>query len=243
MTNKSFKNLIIAFAFAIFFVGANSAMAYVPGLYEPQRVYGYTTSGAAFTEIQTTYPTYQNVEQATKTVYLEGPTNYVTSPAKTVYVEGPTNYVAAPAKTVYVESPTKYVSAPAKTVYVPTSTNTVYVQKQAETAYLPSTYSNVGQPTNNVVTTYPTTSQNSVYANENVDRYNENLAASVYDANAGSNSNLTALALNGSGGFMPSSVWQWIIVVFLILVIIIIIRIMIRKPDEIHEHHEVHTTH
>lgn len=42
--------------------------------------------------------------------------------------------------------------------------------------------------------------------------------------------NLTALSLNGSGGFMPSSVWQWLLVIALILVIIIIARILGRKP-------------
>lgn len=42
--------------------------------------------------------------------------------------------------------------------------------------------------------------------------------------------NLTALSLNGSGGFMPSSVWQWLLVIALILIIIIIARILGRKP-------------
>jgi hypothetical protein len=41
--------------------------------------------------------------------------------------------------------------------------------------------------------------------------------------------NLTALSFKGNGGFMPSSVWQWILVVLLILAIIILAR-MIAKP-------------
>ena len=45
--------------------------------------------------------------------------------------------------------------------------------------------------------------------------------------------NLSALSLNGSGGFMPSSVWQWLAVIFLILVIIIIAR-MFNKPEPHH---------
>ncbi len=203
MTNKTLKNLISLASLAILFVFTNSALAYVPGIYEPEWNYSY--SGSAFTEIPTNYPSYQNVQTATKTIYVKGPTNYV---------PGPTN-----------------------TVYVPTSTNTVYVPAPAKTVYVPtSTYSNIGQPANNAVA-----NQNN--SNVNTDRYNDNLTASVYNANAGKNSELTALAFNGSGGFMPSSVWQWIIVVFLILIIIIIIRVIIKKPDEIHEHHEVHTTH
>ncbi len=46
-------------------------------------------------------------------------------------------------------------------------------------------------------------------------------------------SNLSALSLNGSGGFMPSSIWQWLAVIFLILVVIIIAR-MFKKPEAHH---------
>jgi hypothetical protein len=46
------------------------------------------------------------------------------------------------------------------------------------------------------------------------------------------NSNdLTALSLRGSGGFMPSSIWQWILLVILILIIIIVGRMFVHKPD------------
>lgn len=59
------------------------------------------------------------------------------------------------------------------------------------------------------------------------------------NANTNKNVNaneLTALSLRGSGSFMPSSIWQWLLVVFLILVIIILSRILTRR----HEVHEVH---
>lgn len=46
--------------------------------------------------------------------------------------------------------------------------------------------------------------------------------------------NLTALAINGSGGFLPSSVWQWLIVIILIAIIIVMIRLILRKSH----HHE-----
>ena len=54
---------------------------------------------------------------------------------------------------------------------------------------------------------------------------------------APTNNDLAALSLAGSGGFMPSSIWQWILVVFFILVIVIISRILSRPSNT----HEVHT--
>ncbi len=50
------------------------------------------------------------------------------------------------------------------------------------------------------------------------------------------NNGLTALSVAGSGGFMPSSIWQWFLVVLLILAIIILARILSRS-----DHHEIHT--
>lgn len=37
---------------------------------------------------------------------------------------------------------------------------------------------------------------------------------------------LTALSLRGSGGFMPSSIWQWLFVIILITAIIILARLI-----------------
>jgi cobalamin biosynthesis Mg chelatase CobN len=48
--------------------------------------------------------------------------------------------------------------------------------------------------------------------------------------------NLTALSVAGSGGFMPSSVFQWFLIILLILAIIIVARMLTRS-----DHHEVHT--
>ena len=50
------------------------------------------------------------------------------------------------------------------------------------------------------------------------------------------NNGLTALSLQGSGSFMPSSIWQRLVVIFLILVIIIIARMLGRSRT-----HEVHS--
>ncbi|MDE2030925.1 MAG: hypothetical protein KGI58_01545 [Patescibacteria group bacterium] len=51
-----------------------------------------------------------------------------------------------------------------------------------------------------------------------------------------SNNGLAALSLAGTGSFMPSSLWQWLLVVLLIFVIIILARLIGRSRV-----HEVHT--
>lgn len=51
-------------------------------------------------------------------------------------------------------------------------------------------------------------------------------------SNDSKENNLTALSLKGSGGFMPSSIWQWIIVVLLIFAIVILSRMVIKSFDQ-----------
>jgi hypothetical protein len=62
-----------------------------------------------------------------------------------------------------------------------------------------------------------------------------NLGASAYG------NGITALSFRGSGGFFPSSVWQWLLVIVLILIIIIIARVLTKKPTlEVQEAHMAH---
>jgi len=49
--------------------------------------------------------------------------------------------------------------------------------------------------------------------------------------NASNGNNLTALSMGGSGSFMPSSIWQWLIVIVLILIIVIMARLFVKKPE------------
>jgi hypothetical protein len=83
----------------------------------------------------------------------------------------------------------------------------------------------------NTTSTTNTTSDTSGVSNGT----NNGLGASAYG------NGITALSLRGSGGFMPSSIWQWILVVILILIIIIIARILVKKPTV--ELQEAHTAH
>lgn len=49
-----------------------------------------------------------------------------------------------------------------------------------------------------------------------------------------SNNELTALSFRGSGSFMPSSIWQWFVVILLILAIILIARMISRSSHTVH---------
>lgn len=113
-----------------------------------------------------------------------------------------------------------YANAPASTT---PKTNTTITSKQ----------------TTDTPTNIPANNTNGV--NYNNSGYTNGLGASAYNGSQSSGNGITALSLKGSGGFMPSSVWQWIFVVILILIIIIIARMFVKKPSP--SDHDVHSTH
>ncbi len=99
-----------------------------------------------------------------------------------------------------------------QTATTTTASNTS-VRKVATAARVRNTYSAADY--NNQLKPVVTTATNNGYVNNN---------------------GLTALSLAGSGSFMPSSIWQWFLVILFILAIIIIVR-MLTRPD----HNEVNT--
>lgn len=121
-----------------------------------------------------------------------------------------------------VQTPTPVVN----NYYYPTTTRVV-------TSTVPSaTTTNTTTNTTNNTTTTPTETPVVV---DSSNPTGNNLGASA--------AGITALSLRGSGSFMPSSIWQWMLVVILILAIIIIARIMIRKSQESKLIQETHITH
>ena len=90
-------------------------------------------------------------------------------------------------------------------------------------------------PSQTTTATYPN-QYNSTYPNQYNNAYPGQMSGGIYP-NSNNGNDLAALSLAGSGGFMPSSIWQWLLVILLILIVIIIVRMLGRKP----EHHEVHT--
>lgn len=163
MNMKTIKNLIILSAFGFVLANASTALAYVPGVWDPMpRI---PDNNPAFYKVPVTY-----------------------------------------------DAPV--VAQTTTTTYTPPKTTTT-------------------TPKNTVATTTHTNNNTAVHSNNTVDSRE---LKPVVTTNAYDNNELTALSLAGSGGFMPSSIWQWLLVILLILIIIIIAR-MLSKPHG----HEVHT--
>ena len=133
----------------------------------------------------------------------------------TVYVQQPINYVPQPYTYSYGEQQTYKYKEPVKKV------ETKQIQNPQQYPYNPN--------------------QNSyVYPNNGM-MMNNQMGASAYGYgqpyNNGQqmNSNdLTALSVKGSGGFFPSSVFQWFLVILLILAIVIIARMISRSMTKSH---------
>ncbi len=221
MKNKALKNLIFLGIIAIFFAGVNFAQAYDNGY----RVSVIDLSPAvAANNIYAAYPTYAQPQPYTY-VQAQQPVQYVQQPVQ--YVQQPVQYVQqAQTQVQYVAPTVQYV--PQQTVkYVNTgSTQGASVIGASVATPIVKTYSvNTGTASN--------TGQFVSY-----EGYNSNqMIASAYGANPQQvlvgqpvdTNGVTALSVNGSGSFMPSSVFQWIMLVLLILAIVIVARMLAKK--------------
>ncbi|MFA6515375.1 MAG: hypothetical protein WCT42_03900 [Candidatus Paceibacterota bacterium] len=135
---------------------------------------------------------------------------------------------------------------------MPPVVNNYYYPTTYTTPKVATTTSNTNNTTSTTQRTYtnnqvaPSTS-NTNTVDYNNSGYSNSLGASAYNSTGYSNqtknsSKITALSLRGSGSFMPSSIWQWILVVILILAIIVIARMFVRKPSPgDHDAHMAHT--
>jgi hypothetical protein len=134
-------------------------------------------------------------------------------------------------------TPTYYQQSTSNTYYVPTTQPDTYVVNNYyyQSPNTPTTNTNTTSNTK-ATTTTKNDNTNDVSDNENFSDLNNN------DQNDGNG--ITALAINGSGGFMPSSIWQWMLVVILILTIIVISRMLVKKPSPAdHDLHAGHPAH
>jgi hypothetical protein len=101
---------------------------------------------------------------------------------------------------------------------------TPYSQTPPNTEY----HATYVQPTHQTVNSAPTSgNQTNVESNNS----QNNIPPVVSDQSQ--NNGLTALSFQGNGGFLPSSIWQWFLVVLLILIVIIIAR-SFKKREEHH---------
>ena len=114
---------------------------------------------------------------------------------------------------------------------------TTTVNNYYDTEPSSSTKSSTTSPVASITTTKnKTTNSTSAESNSRLETDNNTDIDGVYGgARDVTGSDLTALSLRGSGGFMPSSIWQWILVVFLILIVIILIRIITKPRPEVQE--------
>jgi len=225
MKNKAVKSLIAVFGMIIFsFVFVNVASArfsnyddepYYGGYYD----YNYQTYNHSYDDYY-----YSNQE------YYE--------PQYGSYQQPNTTVVLVPSNT----SSTTTSTQPKSTV----NNYYYYYQKTPTTSEVSTTTINNPIPVAKTTTTNATYSDVSrIDTSDGYYNYNNGLASAAYDgysrANTNSNSKITALSFKGSGGFMPSSIWQWLIVVFLILIIVIIARMLTHRTTVIQESHTTPT--
>ena len=217
MKNTAIKNLIFLGIIAIFFAGVNFAQAYDNGY----RISVIDLSPAvAANNIYAAYPTYAQPQPYTY-VQAQQPVQYVQQPVQ--YVQQPVQYVQQPATVQYVQQQpqtvqyvntgsTQGASVLGASVLTPT-VKTTYVNTNTGTA------SNTGQ-----FVSYEGYNQNQMVASAYNPNQQQVLVGTPVDTNG-----VTALTVNGSGSFMPSSVFQWIMLVILILAIVIVARMLAKK--------------
>jgi hypothetical protein len=229
MKNTAIKNLIFLGIVAIFFAGVNFAQAYDNGY----RVSVIDLSPAvAANNIYAAYPTYAQPQPYTY-VQAQQPVQYVQQPVQ--YVQPQVQYVQqAPAQVQYVAPTVQYVQQQPAVQYV--NQGASVLGASVVTSPVVKTYSvNTGVASNTgQFVSYEGYNQNQMVASA----YNPNpqqvLVGQPVDTNG-----VTALTVNGSGSFMPSSVFQWIMLVLLILAIVIVARMLAKKSVNNNDPHSV----
>lgn len=236
MKNKALKNLIFLFVLAISVFSANSALAtsdYYNFMYdtvypvrdnytliqqEQARLYNYKQAQLQI-DNQISQQKYYNDQQkllqdqniALQKQYLASIKNNGSTYSST-YVQPATQIQYVPQQQIQA------VTQPLSVSYVPANAQAASVLGSTSKAVYPNAgvVSSTGQ-----------------YVN-----YDANsLGASAYGYSAYSNNpqvvtdpnGVTALSMNGSGGFLPTSIFQWFMFILLILAIVIIARIIIKK--------------
>ncbi|MFA6392595.1 MAG: hypothetical protein WCW54_00715 [Candidatus Paceibacterota bacterium] len=212
MKKNILKNLIALGIFAILAVSyhdASAAVYYSDGYYNN----GYSTS---VTDLST--PSYYN--------------NSINSN----YVRQPYTYVYAQPTTTQIQ----YVPQQQTVQYVPQQQVVQYAPQQQTVRYV-TTGNTQGASVinaNTTTTTIPTATGNKgntgQYVNFDANRgYSNNMmVASAYQPYATQQvdtNGVTALSLKGSGSFLPSSLFQWIMFILLVLAIIVVARMVAKK--------------
>jgi len=123
---------------------------------------------------------------------------------------------------------------------VPTTQYRV-VQSQAQRPVVNNYYYQTTGSTNKVAsstttkTVAKTTDKTDTSSSDKSATDNQNDSEDVFNSDQSYYNGLTALSFRGDGGFLPSSFWQWLLVIVLILAIVIIVRLINRSSyKEVH---------
>ena len=140
-------------------------------------------------------------------------------------------------KILATSSGISYQSQSVEVSVIPTTDYYTTPIATANPYYLPSQYNYY--PTQNTTNTSTTIKGTSTTTAKKVTSSTKKNTSQTSESDTGNS--LTALTFRGSGGFMPSSIWQWLLVIILILVIIILSRTLVKKPSP--GDHDTHASH
>ncbi len=221
MKNKTMKNLIALLSFAVLLVGARSVSAFYYG----GATYGNTSyiDTNYYNQYNTNTNT-NNTNPYTNTYPYQEPYTYVDPQPKVQYVYVPQTQV----KYVPVET-VKYVNTGSTTVNSgATSNQGASVVRATNTNQKVVARANTNTGSNLNTGQYVNYDGNDPLLASAYGAYNSQ-PVQIVDGNG-----VTALTVAGSGGFMPSSVFQWFLVILLILAIIIVARMISKSFSRSH---------
>jgi len=260
MKNKRIKNLIALAIFAIFIFGANFAFAYTG-----DTSYNYNIRGNFAFKQQLLQQQYDLSQQqlslqsdlAQQQYYYDQQQiidqQNILQQKQQLALQKQLNSAQAYNTVTNTQPQIRYLNQPTTTTvqYIPQQQQAVQYIPQQNVQYVNGSTqgaSAIRSNTSAIKSTTTTTTNPTTGQYVNFDGTNPNmLGASAYNGYStgtqtvrdNNGSDLTALSINGSGSFLPSSVYQWVMFFLLVLAIVIVIRIIIRKTAANNSHHEV----
>ncbi len=249
MKNKRIKNLIAFVIFTVFIFGANFAFAYTV-----DTSYNYNIRGNFAFKQQLLQQQYDLSQQQLSLQSDLEQQQYYYDQQKIIDQQNILQQKQQLALAKQLNSTQAYntvtnTQPQIRYLNQPTMTQLQYIPQQNVQSVNSSTQGASAVRSNISALTGTSTSGTTTGQYINFDGTNPNmLGASAYNGyNTGgsqtvrdnSGSDLTALSINGSGSFLPSSVFQWVMFFLLVLAIVIVIRIIIRKTAANNSHHEV----
>ncbi len=250
MFNKILKNLIILCAIVFTFAIAGASQA--------QACFGYNCeySDVANYNNANSYPYYyqnqnQNQNQNSNQNQAYSQYNgYYQQPTTGYYNSYPQQLVQPQPIIIYTNPTTTTTATPVAQTQKPVVNNYYYYQTDPNASKVVTTTVNnpipVPKTATNTTNTTTTNYTNIPDTTANPYNYNNNLGAAAYTGynpnyTSGTGNGIAALTFRGTGGFLPSSIWQWMLVVILILAIVVIARTFVKKPSPAdHAEHTIH---